>query len=207
MKINMAEISSGDISPERRREIELEIDKRGKNEMKRIDELSKRIKEVYDPAIFKYLKTTPYKLAPGLNIALRKRSEGERFLSPRELDISARIGFELTKDSSVDFALMELDFLIIEGLVQTKEETPWRVRLRYNNGIAWLRRNSEQHARYSEAVAKLDDLSFKLTNLGLPLWENEKRNGLHEDLLCPEHISKDRFISEMKKNILIVNGG
>jgi hypothetical protein len=124
--------------------------------------------------------------------------EGDRYLSPRELDVCARSKLDLSVDSAFDYCLMEMGAFFCEGTVGSKVN-PWNLRLRYNNGLNWLKENSEDNPKYKKAKEILNRISFDLTNCGIPLWEEEKTEGIHEELLCPEYLSMSEFVKRSRQ--------
>lgn len=205
MKINLSAIDNSTDESTKRKLLTMKkvAEERSKSELSDIDSKILKIKEVYSMEIFIYLKGIQYKLAPGLYVAISKRLSGERYLSPRELDVAARIKIDLSDSSLMDFALMEVGCTIIDGMIGDVP-TSWNLRLRYNNGIAWVRRNGNKHKRYSDAIEKLDELSFHLTNKGLPLWKEEKESGFHEELLTPEYMTPEAYHKESKEKIKFI---
>jgi len=168
---------------------------------------------VYNAAIFELfdLKYSHYKIDTSLVSAVKARSSGTRCVSLREADIVARSGTDLSVGSLVDTMLMLGDeHYISEGIVGIKT-SPWELRVRYNNGLAWLRSNGicYKKANFQDSVPKNVHTALQLMDsikrgleidFGLSFWPSEVFEGFNEIFLTPEYMTIEEY-SERRKAI------
>lgn len=155
-----------------------------------------KLKELYDEEVFTYFGCVDYSLAITSEKAFKIRSEdGIQVLSPRELDIAARLKLDISQGTPLHEALMEHGFVITEGPEGVKDH-PCSLRLRYNKGLAYL---TEGLAKTTEelqtAKRTMERIRFLLTNAGSPAWPSELEHGFKPHLLKPDHMDATEFES------------
>jgi hypothetical protein len=148
---------------------------------------------VYNRKVFEYAEKNNIKITDFANNSVQLRENGVFAMSIREIDIAARS--DLLKNKFFIDILMSGNILT-EG-IPSDELNGWNLRFRYNRGINWFKENKEMISKSKEIEAKgieiLKRITLELNKLKLFLWEEEKVNGFHEELLHPEWIESNSY--------------
>lgn len=179
-----------------------------------IEEHSAPVMRGYNMKVFEYIKSDrlQYKIAKSIDDARWKRAERKRFVSLREADILARGNVELVAGNMLDMMLVDGDgtYMLCEGTPGCAD-SGWHLRLRYNNGLAWIeervnaRNLAKRHGRDSDvcsidfAIEKgrksLGVIRSQLDELLIPLWDDEIDGGFMPFLLKPEFMTAEQYVS------------
>lgn len=133
-----------------------------------------------------------------LKTVMLKRNSGAKVLTWREADIAARKQLNLNNQ----FFIAGLVGAFLHEDNPYVKESIYILRATYNRGIEWVRnkRDLEPPEKQKTGNDYLRGIYDKIQLSGLKLWDEEKKNGFHQELLKPEYMTQNEFLIASRCN-------
>lgn len=133
-----------------------------------------------------------WQIADDLKSAMIKRNSGGKYLSWREADIAARQEIDLNNK----FFIVGLSGGFLHEDIPQLKESIYLLRAAYNRGLVWVKTKRDQETLEKQKIGNEYLLSVynKINDSGLKFWEEEKKQGFHQELLKPEYMTQNDFL-------------
>lgn len=139
-----------------------------------------------------YASLFKWSIENDLKSAILKRNSGAKVLTWREADIAARKKIDLNNK----FFILGLSGSFLYEDTPHLTDSIYMLRATYNRGLDWVKnkRQSETPDKQKIGDDYLRGVYEKIELSGLRFWDEEKKNGFHQELLKPEYMTQNEFL-------------